>query len=113
MKPGCIVGTLYAQGGFEWMCREVFKEGLSSLVMFGLFNIPFICKSDEYGRSVRIIGPKDQLLAAIEPANKAPEILALIERMWTIPAVAIPNFLTLTLTPSNQIIHPARIFGVF
>lgn len=33
--------------------------------------------------------------------------------MWTIPAVAIPNFLTLTLTPSNQIIHPARIYGVF
>jgi len=25
----------------------------------------------------------------------------------------LPNFLTLTLTPSNQIIHPGRIYGVF
>lgn len=33
--------------------------------------------------------------------------------MWTIPAISIPNFLALTLTPSNQIIHPGRIFGVF
>lgn len=81
--------------------------------MWGLFNIPFICKSDEYGKSVRIIGPKDQLLAAVEPASRSQEVIKLIEMMWTIPTITIPNFITLTLTPSNQIIHPGRIFGVF
>ncbi|KAL4510772.1 hypothetical protein ABPG72_004926 [Tetrahymena utriculariae] len=113
VKPGAFVGTLFAQGGFEWMCREIFGQRLSQITMFGLFNIPFICKSDEYGKSVRIIGPKDQLLVAIEPATKMTETIQLIEKMWTIPTVALPNFLTLTLTPSNQIIHPARIYGVF
>lgn len=83
------------------MCREIFGDRLSDLVMWGLFNIPFICKSDEYGKTVRIIGPKDELLAAIEPVSRTNEVLELITKMWTIPSKSIPNFLALTLTPSN------------
>ena len=33
--------------------------------------------------------------------------------MFDIPVFSAPNFLNLTLTPSNQIIHPARIYSVF
>jgi len=33
--------------------------------------------------------------------------------MFDIPVFIAPNFLNLTLTPSNQIIHPARIYSVF
>lgn len=33
--------------------------------------------------------------------------------MYDIPIKVLPNFLTLTLCPSNQIIHPGRIYGVF
>ena len=28
VKPNSFVGTLFAQGGFEWMCREVFGDRL-------------------------------------------------------------------------------------
>eukprot|EP00922_Rhytidocystis_sp_ex-Travisia-forbesii_P070138 GHVS01104834.1.p1 GENE.GHVS01104834.1~~GHVS01104834.1.p1 ORF type:complete len:261 (-),score=24.92 GHVS01104834.1:422-1204(-) len=30
-----------------------------------------------------------------------------------IPTGSLPNFMTLTLSPSNQIIHPARYYGIF
>lgn len=33
--------------------------------------------------------------------------------VYFIPAVPIPNFLNLTLCPSNQIIHPGRVYGFF
>lgn len=29
------------------------------------------------------------------------------------PSVPIPSFMTLTLCPSNQIIHPGRVVGFF
>lgn len=33
--------------------------------------------------------------------------------MYGIPCDPMPNFLTLTLIPSNQIIHPGRVYGIF
>jgi opine dehydrogenase len=36
-----------------------------------------------------------------------------MELLFGIPTVPLPNFLCLTLTPSNQIIHPGRMLGVF
>ena len=32
---------------------------------------------------------------------------------YSIPAIPIPGFLNLTLTPSNQIIHPGRVYAHF
>ena len=32
---------------------------------------------------------------------------------YFIPSVPLPNFLSLTLCPSNQIIHPGRVYGFF
>lgn len=46
-----FIGTLYAQGGFDWMCRDVFKERIKqeNLTYFGLYNIPWLCKIATYG----------------------------------------------------------------
>lgn len=41
------------------------------------------------------------------------ELIGLLETMYDIPVLIVPNFLSLTLTPSNQIIHPGRVYGVF
>mmetsp|Transcript_16782 Transcript_16782/g.19432 ORF Transcript_16782/g.19432 Transcript_16782/m.19432 type:complete len:177 (-) Transcript_16782:171-701(-) len=37
----------------------------------------------------------------------------LVSLIYATPTVVIPNFLCLTLTPSNQIIHPGRVYGYF
>lgn len=48
------------------MARDVFGERLEkeNITAFGLFSIPFLCKIEEYGKSVNIIGPKTKLLCA-------------------------------------------------
>jgi opine dehydrogenase len=78
-----------------------------------LLNIPWICKITRYGEEARIIGPKDRLFVASYPVDRKDDIASKIETLFDIPCGTVPNFLNLTLTPSNQIIHPARYYGIF
>jgi len=41
------------------------------------------------------------------------KITSIASYLWATPCASIPNFLSLTLTPSNQIIHPGRVYGYF
>jgi len=83
------------------------------LTIFGLQNIPSICKIKNYGESVSVIGPKKILYAVASPLSRKDDVCQYIDELFQIPTVPLPNFLCLTLTPSNQIIHPGRLYGVF
>ena len=69
VSPNSYVGTLYAQGGFDWMASSIFGKRLKddNITLFGLYNIPWICKIFTYGERVRIIGPKEALYVAVSP----------------------------------------------
>ncbi len=112
---GARVGALFAQGGFDWAVKHAFgPERFKRIgVMFGLQNIPWICKASQYGHAARILGPKKQLWVATYPVETRETTARELESMFDIPCQTLPNFLNLTLTPSNQIIHPARYYGIF
>jgi len=113
-EQGCWVGALYAQGGFDWAAQWAFGANFNKVdVIFGMQNIPWICKTTTYGREARILGPKQDLYVAAYPTNRAPDVADWLARLYDIPCSTIPNFLNLTLTPSNQIIHPARYYAIF
>ena len=90
----------------------------------------------------RILGPKKQLWVATYPVEAREATARVLEALFDIPCQTLPNFLNLTLTPSNQvgalallplaaprhyiplltppipphpsqIIHPARYYGIF
>ena len=120
VKSSAAIGALYSQGGFDWAVREAFAgrgDLLPKLLTFGLQNIPWICnlfdKAANYGKRVTLIGPKANLWVAASPVERTDEAVTLCEMLFDIPTFALPNFLTLTLTPSNQIIHPARYYSIF
>lgn len=50
---------------------------------------------------------------ACYPVERREEAATLMETLFDIPCRTVANFLNLTLTPSNQIIHPARYFAIF
>jgi hypothetical protein len=75
--------------------------------------VPFICKAFDYGKQCRIIGPKKHLYIATYPVNKVYEVCQIMSLLYVIPAIVVPNFLNLTLCPSNQIIHPGRVYSFF
>ncbi len=110
------VGTVYGQGAFDLQARYAFGAGTlakKNIGIFALQNVPFICKIVEYGRSINIIGPKDHLYCAAYPPERVHEIANTVSLLYYIPTVTIPNFLSITLTPSNQIIHPPRVYAIF
>jgi hypothetical protein len=84
-----------------------------NLTIFSLQYVPFLCKVVNYGKDINIIGPKKHLYVAAYPAERVHEICNIMSLLYFIPAVPIPNFLNLTLCPSNQIIHPGRVYGFF
>ncbi|RQM12639.1 hypothetical protein B5M09_003273 [Aphanomyces astaci] len=115
LKPGSILGALFAQGGFDWAAKRALGSvALDSLhLLFGLQNIPWICKATSYGKEAKIIGPKKCLYVAAYPVERKDVAARVMEDLFDIPCATVANFLNLTLTPSNQIIHPARYFAIF
>lgn len=109
------VGTVYGQGAFDLQARSIFGSALAkkNITIFALQNVPFICKIIDYGKSINIIGPKDHLYCASYPPEKVHEAANMVSLLYYIPTLTIPNFLCITLTPSNQIIHPGRVYAIF
>lgn len=60
-----------------------------------------------------MIGPKKYLLSTAIPLSQNDVVAKLCENLFDIPTKTLPNFMCLTLTPSNQIIHPGRYYGIF
>jgi len=75
--------------------------------------VPFICKAVTYGKDVNIIGPKKHLYATSFPLENIHYVSNALNHCYFIPVIPIPGFLNLTLCPSNQIIHPGRVYGFF
>eukprot|EP01027_Heterolobosea_sp_BB2_P020411 GEZU01029125.1.p1 GENE.GEZU01029125.1~~GEZU01029125.1.p1 ORF type:complete len:416 (-),score=164.39 GEZU01029125.1:1542-2789(-) len=116
VKDNAWVGSLYAQGGFDWAARDAIGEQRikdGNILIFGLQNIPWICKATVYGKEAKMIGPKKFLLTASYPIERSTEVAEMLGKLFDIPCRTLPNFMCLTLTPSNQIIHPGRYYGIF
>ena len=75
--------------------------------------VPFISKAVTYGESVNIIGPKKHLYVTSYPLENVHYCCNALTNCYFIPCIPIPGFLNLTLCPSNQIIHPGRVYALF
>lgn len=84
-----------------------------NITLFSLMYVPFICKAFNYGKEVNIIGPKKHLYITTYPLEKVHYACSAMSLCYGIPGIPIPGFLNLTLTPSNQIIHPGRVYAHF
>jgi hypothetical protein len=115
LKDGCIVVALPGQGGFNWVARSVLgPEKASRLVIAGTNQLPYQCRISEYGKAVELIGHKSHIKVAAEPQEKGGEVARLLTDLIGVTQVeALPNFLTVTLTPANQVIHPTIMYGLF
>jgi opine dehydrogenase len=113
VKKGAFVGALYGQGGFDWAAKYYLGEKYSEVTIFALQHIPWICTKMVYGKECKMIGPKKLLCVSAIPIKQNDVVAKLCTELFDIPTETLPNFLCLTLTPSNQIIHPARYYGIF
>lgn len=115
VEHGSIIGSVYGQGGFDLIAEHVFGEDIKkkNLAIFALFNIPSTCKVTVPGKEVIIIGPKKYLNIAVLPYKRAIEVQQIAMDLWGVPVTISSNFLSIMMTPGNQIIHTGRLLGLY
>lgn len=114
------IGCIYGQAGVNWMMREIirkFRLEMTGYFAFGL--LPWICRIEAYGHCGINYGPKTTNVAAVYPRSDFAWLNEcffqdICFRYFGRGAVRqAENFLSLTLSADNQIIHPARCYGLF
>lgn len=110
IKAGVKIGLIPGNGGGECAFKQCIDLGA---VVFGLQRVPSVARLIEYGKTVRATGDKKELFVAALPKVYAGECAELIEGIFDIPCHVIPDYLNLTLTPSNPILHTVRLRNLF
>lgn len=118
-KTVCI-GTVYGQAGFNWMVDEIKKQQhLENIVTFAFGLLPWICRIIEYGHKGVTYGGKAVNYAACYPKSYFKqlneELFEQIGYKWFGKGHTeqSDNFISLTLSVDNQIIHTSRCFGLY
>jgi hypothetical protein len=115
-----FIGTIYGQAGFNWMVDEIKKEfRLDKVATFAVGLIPWVCRFIEYGKVGVTYGCKAVNVVAVSPPERFEdlneELLKNICERWLNKGAfeQSENFLSLTLSVDNQIIHPSRCYQLF
>lgn len=115
-----FVGTIYGQAGFNWMVDEIKRKfHIDNITTFAVGLIPWICRVIEYGKMGVTYGCKEVNIVAVSPRDRFPALndlfLIHICERWLKKGsfLQVGNFLSLTLSADNQIIHPSRCYGLF
>lgn len=114
-----FVGTVYGQAGFNWMVDEIKEEqSLHNVVTFAFGLLPWICRIIEYGHIGVTFGGKSVNYAACHPKSYFnqlnEELFENIGYKWFGKGHTeqSDNFISLTLSVDNQIIHPSRCYSL-
>jgi len=102
------IGSIVSSTGFFFRAHEIFAENIS---LFGFQRVPFIARVTEYGLKAALLGYKKQLYMATEnlPVD--------FEKKWSewlqTPIARLNNYLEASLSNSNPLLHPARLYGMW
>ncbi len=110
IKSGQAVGVIPGSGGAEFAFCNLLKMGCT---LFGLQRVHSIARLKEYGKSVYMLGRKSDLQLGAIPKSKTKELSALVSELFDMPCSSLPNYLCVTLTPSNPILHTTRLYSMF
>ncbi|EAM8615765.1 hypothetical protein BHS62_24600 [Salmonella enterica] len=112
-KP-VFVGAIPGFGGFDWLA-EYLLGSVGNVVLWGMKDVPHIAYDLTPGRSVRLGGAKSRLYVALhrrEKAEHAQILLSHLHRLYDSPVTLLGDYLEITLTPGNPIMHSAVIYGL-
>lgn len=104
-----LVGVLPGGGGCEFFFQKYFKE---SVTLFGFQRVPFIARLVTYGHEVDIKGWKPYSVVGTLKRYAIDEVCRQVE-FCGLNVKKTENYLTVSLTPTNPVLHTARIYDLF
>lgn len=109
-RPGLKICIAPGTGGGECAFRGCIEKGST---VFGVQRVPSVARLVEYGKTVRAIGYRCEMFVAALPNRETEECCKLIESIFDIKTSLLPNYLNITLTPSNPILHTTRLRNLY
>lgn len=111
VKKGAKIGVIPGTGGAEFAFKKLIED--KGVILFGLQRVPAVARLKEYGKTVCVSGYRDRLKLAGIPKSSLRGIGDLLTETFGIPCDILPNYLSVTMTPSNPILHTTRLCTEF
>lgn len=105
-----IICVFPGTGGAEFAFNKLIMQGVT---LAGLQRVPYIARVKDICKSVKMSGKKTELFLATVPKSRCSEVCDDFEKMFSIPCHSLPNYLSVTFTPSNPILHTTRLYSMF
>lgn len=110
VHEGMAIGLIPGTGGMECAFRGALECGAA---IFGLQRVPSVARLIRYGDTVCAVGYRERLHLAALPRDKTEKYCGLMSSIFSMPCDALPNYLNVTMTPSNPILHTSRLRVLF
>lgn len=110
LNEGTYLGIIPGSGGAEFAFKNLINQGI---ILFGFQRVHSIARLKEYGRSVYMLGRKDAIHISVFRNINQELIKKFLEELLEMPCHILNHYLNITLNPSNQILHTARLYSLF
>lgn len=113
-KP-VYVGAIPGFCGFDWLAQHAFRKR-DNVVIWGMKDVPHIACDLVSGQEVRMGGAKAELYAALhrrETPSSRTALREILSNLYDAPITVLDDYLEITLTPGNALMHPAVLYGLF
>lgn len=104
-----LVGSIVSSTGFFFKAHKIFGQYQP---LFGFHRVPFISRYNKYGHSAELLGYKKSLKVAVENYD-INQIKPILEDLFITPVETTENFLEVTLSNSNPILHTGRLYSLW
>ena len=110
VHKGLMICLVPGTGGGEFAFKKCIDRGAG---LFGMQRVPSVARLIEYGKTVEAVGYRKELYVAALPECEVAGCADILNSIFDMECKPLPNYLTLTLTPSNPILHPSRLRTIF
>lgn len=112
IQDRAFLGFVPGYGGAEYSCVELIDKGVN---VFGFQRVPYVARASEdgTGKMAGILSRKNKLFIGAIPYAKTSEISLIVESLLDIPVQPLKEYLSITLAPSNPLLHITGLYNVF
>lgn len=110
ISPNAYIGSVFGGSGFFIAVQKVFGNDIPC---FALQRVPFTGRPIEYGHSARLKGYKSYLKVGTMNIADVDFIVSFLKDVYQVPVYRLTHYLEATLSNSNPLLHPVRLFVLF
>lgn len=109
IKEGTKVLFYPGTGGIEFCCVKLIEK---NCVIMGTQRVCSVARLTQYGHSVKTSGKRKEMYIGILKGEDKESLRKMFEDLFEIQTFLLPNYLSVTFTPSNPILHTARLYSI-